>query len=165
MHSIQPDPDLVLDPCDVRIICEVIQASVKTNDSPTALCLLIALQPLLTLAFLWETRLTKDEDVLNQTRSLAWKLLCAHTNVIGARIQEEACRILLSGRRLFYSSTVEQSALLTVLLEETDDTTGLILFRNLLLTELAGDFGCSSSPGVTAKTSGRCVLLSILTPL
>ena len=68
--------------------------------------------------------------------------MCAHTDVIGAQIQKEACIVLLSGRPLFYPGTVQQSALLTALLAETDASTGLTMLRDLLLTDLSKAFDC-----------------------
>lgn len=153
VHNIDPDPDLAFDSCDLRLICEVLETSMKTDNRPTVLCLLIALQPILTAASLSETYL--NDDILKQTRAFAWKLVCAQTEFVGSRMQEEACRVLLSGKRLFYPSDLEQSAFLTVLLGETDDTTGLILFRNLLLSDLADELSCSNFDGSTDKKIGK----------
>ena len=158
MHDTRQDPDTVLDTSYLKLICDVIETAIKNSDHSTLLCLLIALQPLLKLASSRATPLT--EDVVKQTRSLAWKLVCAHTDVIGAQIQREACDVLLSGRSVFYPSLVEQSALVTVLLSETDATTGLVVFRNQLLSELASELTRSSLSGGIGFRNGRLVFLS-----
>ena len=60
---------------------------------------------------------------------------------------------------MFYPSLVEQSALVTVLLSETDATTGLVVFRNQLLSELASELTRPSLSGGIGFRNGRLVFL------
>jgi hypothetical protein len=127
---------MLLDSNYLSLIYEALHLAIVSKNYSIILCLLHALQPLLQLAI--SKHLKLDEHVIKDLRSLVWMLVCSSTDNINRQIQRQACKVFVRGLCIFYPGSKEQSALLMVLLSESDsNSNGICMMREMLLAEMA----------------------------
>lgn len=114
----------------IKLIYDVLQFALVGKHHSTIVCLLQALQPLLK-----SNAIKPDPQLVKGLRSILWMLVCSYSTHI-SQIQTEACKSFVCGLGVFYSEPKEQSALLVVLLSEKDSS-GVLMLRDMLLSELA----------------------------
>lgn len=132
------DQENILDAQFLALLCEVLQEATTREQRQVVLCVLTALQALLRAAF--RASVCLEDSAIKHLKTVVWPLVAGQTDIVDYCVQKEACVVLITGLSVFYPSSQEISAIVMDLLSEVDSATGLIVFRDLLLSHLANKF-------------------------
>ncbi|XP_031557373.1 probable E3 ubiquitin-protein ligase HECTD4, partial [Actinia tenebrosa] len=170
LRPVNPDTftEALLDSNYLTLIYEALHLGIVSKNHTIILTVLHALQPLLQLAV--TRRIKLENQLVKDLRSLVWMLVCTSTESYSRQIHRQACRVFVRGLSVFYRGSKEQSALLMVLLSDTDSkSNGIFLMREMLLRDMAAklvntekyvDFPNRLAYDVECKLIKACVMVS-----
>ncbi|PFX24720.1 putative E3 ubiquitin-protein ligase HECTD4 [Stylophora pistillata] len=134
--------------CSIRHICNVLNAAITNGQHDVTIAMLVALQTLLIQVS--KSTIKLDDNSVKEVKHLVWKLVQSPSDSIGAEIKLEASKVLTVGMEVFYSTPLERSALLMLLLSEGESSSDMAILLNFLLTNLTENL-MSHKPEASSK--------------
>ncbi|XP_055958013.1 probable E3 ubiquitin-protein ligase HECTD4 [Patella vulgata] len=155
VHKLNSDPysNYLLPPTPVDLpqlhrITDILTRAMEDGQMSIIISALVVLQLIFkTSVFVLERE--GEAILMNKTRSLLWKLVIAKSSESSnIAIQREACKAISVGLMALYSNNNERHKLLYQLMTEGGESSGLVVLRDLILTDFAAQLKTKSLKSV-----------------